>query len=138
MARNNRKGAQDLLNEANLVFATKGTFEDAFPGIATIRIEYEETGQGVRRFGTGGHEGAGKGILTDKKRIGQYLRCSNPLCYGGGYDIVSVVRDMVSKNEEEREGSGCCQGNEGSPKGQRIYRTCMNYFKYRITITYSE
>lgn len=134
--RNSRKGAQDLLNEANLMFATKCSFDEAFPQIATIRIDYVEVGEGVNGWGTREGEDVGRVILTDKNQIGEYLRCRNRLCYGGGFAVGNLIRDMVYKKETEREGLETCGGYEGSPKGHKRYRDCMNYFKFKIAITY--
>jgi hypothetical protein len=39
-----------------------------------------------------------------------------------GFNIGSPIRDMIRKHETNKEGNALCQGNEGSPKGRRIYR----------------
>lgn len=50
----------------------------------------------------------------------------------------SVIRAMVRNKETEREARGLCQGNEGSPKGKKIYRKCYHSFKMKIAIRYKE
>ena len=67
---------------------------------------------------------------------GEYINCSNPVCYSGGIKLGLPIRDMVRARETEKEGSKLCQGSEGFPKGRRIYRKCANFFKYKITIKY--
>ena len=68
--------------------------------------------------------------------LGEYIDCTNPLCYNGGFGIGPVVREMVGGRETCREGAAICQGNEGSPKGWRIYRKCINHFRYTVELTY--
>ena len=124
--REKRKKAQDVFNEGTFVFGEKTTFEKAFPDVEECVVEVEETGRG--RF---------KSLNQDAKHHrnpGRYINCSNPECYNGGFDIGSAIHDMVRARETEREGSELCQGNEGSPKGRRIYKKCQNFFEYKITI----
>lgn len=136
MAIKKRLGAQDILNQCEPFIGQKSTFKEAFPEVAEIRVEYSESDYGgISRCG--GHA-PGDFVLTDKSRIGEYLSCSNPLCYKGGIKIGWTLREMIRQRETEKEGSGECQGNEASPKGRKIYRKCMNFFKYKITIRYHE
>ena len=120
--------AQDVFNQSSFLFAEKTTFEKAFPDVAECLVEVEESelGRGVSEW--------------DRKRTyrnpGQYINCNNSLCYNGGFDIGSHIYDMVRKRETSREDSAICQGNEGSPKGRRIYRKCLHSFKFNITIKY--
>lgn len=123
-----RKKAQDVFNDTDFVFSQKTTFEKAFPGIESIRVDVNETGE--IRFG-------GNRTYTNSS-LGEFVNCSNSMCYNGGFRIGDVVREMNYKREENREGSAICQGNEGSPKGRRIYRKCLNHFDYKITIKYKD
>lgn len=43
---------------------------------------------------------------------------------------------MVSKKQTDLETVAICQGYEGSPKGKRRYRSCINSFKVKVHITY--
>jgi hypothetical protein len=124
-----RKKAQDVFNETNFVFATKTTFEKAFPEIKNINVEIEETGTGTYNNRTSHYS---------KEYISEYVNCSNPKCYNGGFRLGCIIREMVYKKETEREGSEMCQGSEGSPKGRKIYRKCWNDFSYKIQIEYLE
>lgn len=122
------KKAQDVFNETNFVFATKTTFEKAFPEIKNINFEVRENGKGTYNNGRTSH--------YCKIDISEYVNCSNPICYNGGFSIGAIIREMVYKKETDREGSTMCQGNEGSPNGRKIYRKCWNDFSYKIQIEY--
>jgi hypothetical protein len=52
------------------------TFEQAFPEIASVRIEVKETGQA----GYGGE----RMHHYNEQAVSEYADCSNPLCSGGG------------------------------------------------------
>lgn len=126
MARDRRQKASDVFREAAHFLGEKVSFARAFPQIADIHVEVVET-----RAGTGGtprHYG--------KQGLGEYINCSNRLCYNGGFRIGSAIRDMVSGQETTREGSSLCQGYEGSPKGRKKYGPCDRFFKWKITIEY--
>ena len=106
----------------------KATFAKAFPEIEQCIVEVQETGHGVSGW-----------IQDDVRRYtnpGEYINCSNPVCYSGGIKLGRPIRDMVRARETETEGSKLCQGSERSTKGRRIYRKCTNFFKYKITIKY--
>lgn len=127
-----RMKASDVFRETNFLFSRKASFDEAFPEIEDIVIEVAEDGHGVRHWGR-----------DDPKRIykkphlpGEYVDCSNPLCYNGGVSVGSIIRDMVRERATKRETSEICHGYEGSPKGRRKYSSCMNFFKVKISITY--
>lgn len=123
-----RKKAQDIFMETNFVFGTKTTFEKAFPEIKNIDVEVIETGDGTNNGSRTSHYG--------KINIKEYVNCSNPMCYNGGFRLGEIIRDMVYKKEIERDGSIMCQGNEGSHKSRSIYTKCLNHFSYKIQIEY--
>lgn len=122
-----RKKVQDVFNKTEFVFSTKTTFEKAFPQIKDISVVVTESGVGVY-----GNDLS----YYNKQHLGEYIKCSNSLCYNGGFSIGHIIRDMVHNKEVDKESSKLCQGNEGSPKGRRIYRKCLNIFKYKIHIDY--
>jgi len=127
MGKGDRKKASDVFRESNFVFSQKVSFEEAFPEIADLKVIVEESGHGVREWNRVRHYG---------KNIGEYIDCSNPLCYNGGFSLGSILREMVRKRETHREETAICQGYEGSPKGRRKYRDCMNFFKITVDIQY--
>ncbi|MFA5208418.1 MAG: hypothetical protein WC428_07295 [Candidatus Paceibacterota bacterium] len=119
--------ASDIFNRTRPVFGKKVSFQEAFPEIKNIRVEIEEA------------EIASKGqkYSYSKENLGEYIDCSNPHCYGGGFSIGKVIREMVSERKTEIDGDCMCQGNEGSQKGRKIYRSCTHYFKYKVFIEYN-
>ena len=127
MSGDRRQKASDVFRGANLLLGRKVTFAEAFPEVANMTVQVTETiagsGGTPQRFGIGS--------------VGEYVDCTNPLCYNGGFRIGGVIRDMVSKRETSREGSDLCQGYEGSPKGRKNYGPCDRYFKWVISLQYA-
>jgi hypothetical protein len=132
--RDQRMKASDTFREANFLFSKKVSFDEAFPEIEDIVIEVVEDGHGVRHWGPGDP----KRTYRKPHLPGEYVDCSNSLCYNGGVSVGSIIRDMVRERVTERETSEVCRGYEGSPKGRRKYRSCMNFFKVKISIRYRE
>lgn len=125
-----RKKAQDVFNDSEFLLGTKTTFRKTFPEIKVITVEIEETGEGVYH--------SYQPLHFDKKSIGEFINCSNPLCYNGGFRIGRIICDMVSEKETDKEDSAFCQGNQGSPQGRKTYKKCLNCFDYKIHIKYRE
>ncbi len=128
MTMRDRKKASDVFRESNFVFVEKVAFEKAFPEIEDVSVVVEEQGDGVSKWTSTRSYG--------KSSVGEYIDCSNPLCYNGGFSIGSILREMVRNKDTHKEASEGCRGYEGSPKGRRKYRDCMNYFKIKIDIKY--
>ena len=80
--------ASDVFREANFLLANKGTFDEAFPGVADISIEVEEDGDGVSHW----RGKANKRTYRKPHLPGEYVNCSNPTCYNGGVSIGSILR----------------------------------------------
>jgi len=136
--RNKRPSAQDLLNEGNFLFSEKCSFEEAFPQIESIKVEYEALSEHALWWGPRDPMESRAYVLVDKKRIGEFLPCPNSKCYGGGFSIGEVIRDMVRNKETAKEGTGHCRGYEGSPKGRKRYRDCRSRFTYKVSIVYRD
>ena len=132
--RDQRMKASDVFRESEFVFSRKVSFDEAFPEIEDVVIEVTEKGTGVRHRGPDDP----KHIYRKPHLPGEYVDCSNSLCYNGGVSVGSIIRDMVREHATERETSEVCRGYEGSPKGRRKYRKCMNFFQVKIGITYKE
>lgn len=129
--RNKIQKASDVFENSNFVFASKtDSFDKAFPGIEGIKAEIEESGYDVNEWNS-------KRIYSKEHFPGEYVNCSNSLCYNGGFSIGEIIRDMIKEKKTEFEISKLCQGNEGSPKGRRIYRKCLNFFKIKISLRYN-
>ena len=118
-----RMKASDVFrNSPDPLFGKKVSFQEAFPQIDKINVDVKR----VR--------------YADEEIIywggGEYVDCDYELCYNGGFRIEKIIRLMVDNKETKKEGSCFCQGYEGSPKGRRRSRSCMNLFKYKIHIDY--
>ncbi len=124
-----RQKASDVFNQTNFVFADKVSFDEAFPEIEDVVVEVKEPGNILRRESKGIHR---------KPYLGEYIDCSNPLCHNGGFSIGTILREMVRDRQTELETYKICQGAEGSRKGRRKYRDCMNFLEIRVSIKYRE
>jgi len=123
-----RQKASDLFREGSYVFATPAKFAEVFPDIEDVTVDVTESGYGAR-------EGR-RSLYTRQDLPGEYIDCSNPVCHNGGFSIGSVLREMARDHLTELQVSKFCQGNEGSPKGRRIYRKWLNGFEVKVVIKY--
>ena len=108
-----RQKASDVFSETMPVFGRKTSFEQAFPSIKDVRVHVDERGHGP-----GFHAGLGPSVYT-KTMLREFVDCSNPMCYNGGFSIGSILRDMVTQDETEHTATMYCRGYEGSPKALR-------------------
>jgi len=123
-----RMKASDVFNTSTPVFGKKTTFDKAFPEIADVKVEVTESGEGVTQFT---HKRS-----YSESRLGEYIDCSNPACYNGGFHIADILREMVRNKQADLTTTAICQGHEGSPKGRKIYRKCLNHFQIKVHIGY--
>ncbi|MDK2907184.1 MAG: hypothetical protein PWP02_960 [Thermosipho sp. (in: thermotogales)] len=129
--RKKRLKASDVFRESDYVFSKKVNFEEAFPEIENLKIIVEESGKGIKSCNK-------KHIYTKHNFPGEYINCSNPYCYNGGFSIGAILRDMTRKKLTEFETLKLCQGYEASPKGKKTYRNCLNQFKIKVYISYKK
>ena len=122
-----RKKARENFNTGNLVSDGRTTFETAFPEVKACLVTVEETGQGVHAWE--------RGRPRAHRNPGECIDCSNPLC-NGGFHIGSIIRDMVRKHEDTREGLVFCLGHDTSPNVHRVDGMCRNSFRYKVSVTY--
>ena len=85
MPRDKRQKASDVFRTTNSFFAKKSSFDEAFPQIASLSCKVEEDGDGVSSWSHARHYGKG---------TGEYVDCSNPLCYNGGFSLAEPVNDI--------------------------------------------
>ena len=130
--RDQRMKASDVFRESNPVFSRKVSFEEAFPEIADIVIEISEDGKDVPYL----EQGEKEYTYRIRDYPGEFVDCSNSLCYNGGISIGSLVHKMYREHATELQISKLCRGYEGSPKGRRKYGRCLNFFRVEISITY--
>lgn len=112
-------------------------FETAFPELGGISIAYRETGKGVS--GLLGQRGSPRAPLGSKARLrttGGLIRCSNPMCNRGGYEVDWDVHDMLRRKLVTKEFTRRCPGDEGSPKGRRPGPKCLNTLHFKLTLKY--
>lgn len=123
------------MDRSGRVFLGQATkFEDAYPNIDDAVLVWEERGSGVYNFGPGTER-----RRASLKHIGGLLRCSNPNCRRGGFEIdVDILIDMVATDATKKSGTLVCRGDEGSPKGRRIGKRCHNMLDYTLTIKYKD
>ena len=128
-ARDRRMKASDVFRESHFLLGEKVPFAKAFPTIERVRVEYREFGEGVR----GDYA---RVIEYPAEGLGEFIDCSNPLCYNGGFRLGAILREMVRQRKERQEFYVGCQGYEGSPKGRRNYGPCGNAFQGVVTVVY--
>lgn len=109
---------------------TNKTFSIAFPDIADLDLTLEESGKaGISQFHTRKFSHAS---------VTRTIKCSNPDCHKGGFDVASVVWQMVSNQSTNVTESIKCKGLEGHPQSKRKRNPCLNEFKYSIELKYKQ
>lgn len=116
------------MDRSNRFFAgPPTTFEEAYPNVEDAIIEWKESTLGINPSGLG---------RASIKELGGLIQCRNPLCRRGGFEIDFELGMMIRKKETVKEDMLVCPGDEGSPKGRRPGKRCLNGIKYKITVTY--
>jgi len=109
--------------------------EEAFPQLEEALIEYRETGDGVFEK----HPYIDPTVYTKPHQVREPLmRCSNPRCERGGYEIDREILNMTLSKAVHREFVLHCPGEEGSPKGRKKGQSCMNMLHVRLTLRYKD
>jgi hypothetical protein len=103
--------------------------EAAFPGVKAIRVEYEESG-GI------GFSPTTRTMFLRDGQLAEVFDCGNNRCRGGGFSIREIVTSMIETRVPSTERDKPCRGNEGSPKGRKIYGPCSHRFNIRVTISF--
>jgi hypothetical protein len=67
---------------------------------------------------------------------GAYYNCSNPVCYGGGFRLGTLISEMITAKSSELSETKHCIGYEGTRK--RRTRECLHFFNVKISIKYNE
>ena len=137
MSNRDREKASDIFKKTDFLFGKKVSFKDAFPSIQEINVEvkeYEDFWKKGDNYSLYPHTT----IFNNQYLPKEYIDCTNTICHNGGFHLGSIIREMLRNKETFKEGQSKCQGNEGSPKGRRIYRSCMHIFDYKVTIKYRD
>jgi hypothetical protein len=111
----------------SLYFPVEISFDEKYPELKDIRVEYEERGA----FGDPGIVEPVKDGFSFRD-FGPRVRCKNPEC-GFGYDFETIADAMVADAAKPREGRMQCSG-VGKTIGQRMGRTCVNRITYVVTL----
>jgi len=104
----------------------KATFAKAFPEIEQCIVEVQETGHGVSGW-----------IQDDVGRYtnpGEYINCSNPVCYSGGIKLGQPIRDMVRARETGKGRQQTLPGQRRVSERAADLSEMHQFFKYKITI----
>jgi hypothetical protein len=125
-----RKKASDIFRETDYAFVKKVPFLEAFPEIEDFQIEVRESSDRI----WGGEE-RGR-VYTKAIPPGEFVDCTNSVCYGGGVSIGEILRLMIDQGKTEDQVSRGCRGHEGSPQGHRKSRSCMHSFGVKVTLKY--
>ena len=105
----------------------KNTFKEAFPKVKTIKFEYTEK---ANKFQKNPY------VLTENNMRG-LLRCSNPLCKKGGFELDTLLSIEVFHHKKKyQEGIETCAGHESM--GRWKTRPCFNYIDYKVDVEYNE
>ena len=129
MATSERDKLTDVLHQTEPLLGGKtDSFEKAYPAVASLRVEVLET----EMVWPNQHAA----YTFTEKNFCHAVNCSIPVCFGGGIEIGWLIHDAVSKKLTQVEDGRRCRGNEGSPRGRRIYRTCQHKFIVKATIEY--
>ena len=110
------------------VFVHLAKFDEVFPDLDDVKIEYKETGN-FESYAIMEKTG-----IHSVRQQGGLVRCGNPFCRQGGYEMDFDIHDMIHDGVSERVGHKMCEGSEGSPKLRRIYKKCFNSINYKITL----
>lgn len=116
------------MDRTNRLFGDLSTFDEVFPELEDVIIEYTESGRFYSKSPR----------VHSVRSSGDLIHCSNTLCRQGGFEMVSDIHGMIRDNVSERGGYKICAGSEGSPKLQRVYRPCSNAINYKIKLVYKK
>ncbi len=91
------------------------TFEEMYPKLRDVSIEYEERvvfrGDDFTR--------PSKNEIFSAREMGPNVRCGNQNC-NGGYLFQSVIDSMVESGQSVKEGRMRCEGTERVVRGQEL------------------
>lgn len=125
-----RKKASEIFGDTDYAFVKKVPFLEAFPEVEDFKIEVRESSDRI----WGGEE-LGR-VYTKANPPGEFVDCANAVCYGGGVSIGEILHSMIDQRKTQDQVSRGCRGHEGSPQGNRRYRSCMHSFDVKVTLKY--
>lgn len=108
-----------------------GSFKAAFPTLYDALIEWEEL------------KGPSESPRNRNRRKMGFRRgnfnrgliqCGNDHCWEGGYQVDRLITEMLSLNQNERQGVLYCSGRELGEDSRRTTR-CRNRIFYKVTLS---
>ena len=143
MTRQKKTKAHDIYHETEHFFASKASFEKAFPQIEQFSIDIFET-EGIEHV----HFNAFDNIkhrhiytrhtYTKESLPGEFINCRNPECHEGGLSFSGILLKLIAEKLTELQGTECCKGIEGLSKDLKSQKSCSHQFHFKIKIKYLE
>ena len=120
------------------VFGALRTFDEVFPEIRDVSVEYTESGAAETKIRMAHSEPTLEQHSPPYHNVKHdgLIRCGNTMCKRGGYEIDRVLYEMRTSRLTERTGLLSCPGDEGSPKGRKRGGACGNRIQYKILVHY--
>ena len=113
------------MDRSKRVFSSQTSkFGEAFPQLEDAVFRYDELDFGNKN---------GSGVFSLGIE-GGLLRCRNPRCERGGYEIDQEVYEMLRQGISQKEVHLHCRGDEGTPKGRRRGESCLHSVEGKITL----
>ena len=121
-----RQKASDVFQDTDYWLREKVEFSQAFPEIENLDVEVTEYdfGHVLRSRHYSAHS------------AGEYINCSNKLCYNGGFHLGEIIRQMTPDRQVKKKVNLFCQGFEGSPKSRTLYDSCDHSFDVTVSLVY--
>lgn len=108
-----------------------GSFKAAFPTLFDALVEWEELSgpdeqpRNRNRRKMGFRRGNfNRGLIS----------CGNDRCWEGGYQVDRLIEEMLSLDENERQGTLYCSGRELGEESRRASR-CRHRIAYRVVLS---
>jgi hypothetical protein len=126
--RDHRPKVTELFANTISPFGSRAPFQQVFPDFLKLEIFIAEQRHlwGERNERT----------YTLSNPPGEHFDCSNSFCYGGGFSITQILRNVYEQRLTKFETLVDCRGYEGSPKGHRKYKDCAQYSKVTVRAQY--
>ncbi len=121
------------MTEEQPLFGTTSKFSQAYPEIKTLKITVAQDAAGY--YSRGNHR---QSSTFNESNVRGKLQCCNSACQRGGINLDSFIRRATRDRAAELSDSAVCCGDEGSPKGKREGKPCMNFFEITAEITYRD
>jgi hypothetical protein len=126
--REHRETLAEALARTTPVFGEKVSFREAFPEIAEFRLELETQNSYNYDWHTS--------VFSLTHTPGEFVNCGNSICYHGGFPVGELFRELVRERKTEHAGVLVCRGQETSPKGRAVYRSCARSANVTVRIRY--